>query len=166
MRFVASARVGQVLNANLLKVRVFSREAQRLQTLRSTPEGSGWINVEQVSWPEWPGACREGECFAAVRRLREINRTATSGGCPNITNALTQRGPHRARNASNANAHQHHKHHTTQCRPAATRTGARQRRRATPSRRRRRRAPELSQCRRRRGPRPRPPSLRRRQPGK
>jgi hypothetical protein len=51
----------------------------------------------------------QGAELAAQPALREINRTATSGGCPNITNALTQRGPHRTRNASNTNPQQHQK---------------------------------------------------------
>ena len=35
----------------------------------------------------------QGECFAAVRRVREINRGATAEGCPNITDAAARPTP-------------------------------------------------------------------------
>ena len=115
------------------KTRGFSKFSSPLW-LPNAPQHAGGLGMDQPGAGCWPGGpCMQGECFAAVRRVREINRGATAEGCPNITDAAT-RPTQRVQRTNTLT--QKHKAAQTKCRPAATRTGAQRRRRATPSRRR------------------------------
>ena len=99
------------------------------QTLRSTPEGSGWIYLEHVGQTGQANAGR-GLCLCRCAGEKSIAARPRKAAPASQTPQRVQR------NASNTNAQQHQKHQTTKCRPAATRTGVQRRRRATPSRRR------------------------------
>ena len=114
--------------------RVFQNFEPKPQLANShmKPEGSGWIDLEQVAGQTRARQMQGGGSVCRCAQVRNQSRRDRG--------RLPQR--HRRRSASNATrpTHQHvdtQKHKQPRgCQPAATRTEAPRRRRATPSRRR------------------------------